>query len=117
MPQNKWLKNLAEKLGPIFQDTGYPTPEIKVRPNNIAPGPAPSGLTGRYLVYISPSVSTASEIIEQVLGELIRSAGGVVPEGADQATLFTGVFSLVPDTQFTDELNTILADLGPYPEK
>jgi hypothetical protein len=107
MTRERWLNALAKKLVPFLKDLPCFPLDIKIR-TELSPGIETTD--DRLLVYISPSINTSIGVMEQILGKVVYVVGRT-PPGDPDLLIFECVFELGA------QLESILAELGPYPEK
>jgi hypothetical protein len=114
--RNQWLKDLTQKLRPIFKETRYTL--VKIELETGTEGQVASSFeAGQQRIFIPASINTASKVMEFVARELADIVGGVLKTNeAGELDPTIGVDSITHGTDLAPRLETALAELGPYPE-
>lgn len=119
----QWLNNLIEEFRPIFEEAGHPLPESTIAvPTQTVVGVDNRGVLecdGEYLVFIPQIVKHPPIVAEILFRELVRCAVGIAAplEEYNRLSDRFGTYAVTLVNPIKDQLNTILAEIGPYPEK
>ncbi len=123
-----WLTRLVDELRPLFDDVGRPLPVlIDAAPgwfeHDLPKNGACQFATGRFFIYLWPHMTKPITVALALVKQLVVCAVGFASPAITTKAVYTRIGlngQLASETEPTAALifllNSIIADLGPYPE-